>query len=79
MANVTGTVQTVLRSVSLIFEGNSLASAYRQQRKEVVQCLIPNAVTSLRSPAKLASFGQGGPSAWFSESKKGAGACFRAL
>ena len=25
----------------------------RQQRKEVVQCLIPNAVTSLGPPAKL--------------------------
>src|SRR3954469_18927558 len=30
-----------------------LYCSYRQQRKEVVQCLIPSAVTSLRSPAKF--------------------------
>jgi len=40
------------------------------QRKEVIQCLIPSAVTSLGSPAKLfQAWQQGALSAWTSEHK----------
>jgi hypothetical protein len=40
------------------------------QRKEVIQCLLPSAVTSLGSPAKLSiSFAKGALSAWTSECK----------
>lgn len=58
----------------LIFGAGSLASLHHQQRKEVVQCLTPSAVTSLRPPAKPKGFGQGGLSAWFSENREGRGA-----
>jgi hypothetical protein len=40
------------------------------QRKEVIQCLLPSAVTSLGSPAKLVlGFAKGALSAWTSECK----------
>src|ERR1019366_4773943 len=41
------------------------------QRKEVIQCLLPSAVTSLGSPAKLFSgLAKGALSAWTSELQK---------
>jgi hypothetical protein len=41
------------------------------QRKEVIQCLLPSAVTSLGSPAKLSlTWQQGALSAWTSELQK---------
>src|SRR3954447_25180667 len=42
-----------------------------QQRKEVIQCLIQSAVTSLRPPARLiASLAKGALGAWTSEKRE---------
>jgi hypothetical protein len=48
-----------------------LYPGFRQQRKEVIQCLIPSAVTSLRPPARLiASLHKGALGARTSETTK---------